>query len=175
MTDVSSYRLDIAGFGAGGDSKNLPQIQGMKNIRIIFIAALLLLSHAVQAQIKMLPREKVDSLAAARRTEWCDDRVVFDSLTIHTPQVHQKDAPIVAAFRFRNVGPAALTLEKVETSCSCVRAALSAQVVEPGEECVVDVVYLQRGHPGRHDRYIYIYLEGEKPLALLTLCSDVLD
>ncbi|MBQ0044678.1 MAG: DUF1573 domain-containing protein, partial [Bacteroidales bacterium] len=137
--------------------------RGMKNIRIIAIAVMLLLSQAAGAQIRMLPRERVDSLAAARRTSWCDDRVVFDSLTIHTPQVHQKDAPIVAAFRFTNVGPAALTLDRVETSCSCVRAALSAQVVEPGEECVVDVVYLQRGHPGRHDRYIYVYLEGEKP------------
>lgn len=149
--------------------------RGMKNIRIIAIAVMLLLSQAAGAQIRMLPRERVDSLAAARRTSWCDDRVVFDSLTIHTPQVHQKDAPIVAAFRFTNVSPAALTLERVETSCSCVRAALTSQVVEPGEDSVVDVVYLQRGHVGRHDRYIYIYLEGERPLAVLTLCSEVLE
>lgn len=147
----------------------------MRLFRGIVIAALLLLSHVAGAQIRMLPREKVDSLAAARRTEWCDERVAFDSLSIHVPAVHEDDAPVMASFRFRNMSRETLALGEVETSCSCVKATFSCGVVEPGEECVVDVVYLQKGHPGIHDRFVYVYLKDEKPLSVLVLHTEVLE
>lgn len=132
-------------------------------------------SLGMSAQIRMLPRSTVDSLAARQRG-WSTDCLQFDSLTVHAPKTMEDAEPIRASFRFRNKGHEVFVIDRVESSCTCVKAGSSSMAVLPGERCVINVIYEQKGHPGRHDRSIYLYgrPSGDDGLAaVLTLSTDV--
>lgn len=146
----------------------------------VVIAFLVGGSQLCHAQIKMLPRHTVDSLVRASMApkEWCIEELQFDSLLVHCPDTYESAAPIQADFHFKNVSGEPLVVERVETSCSCADAILDRYVIGPGESATIKVTYRQKGHPGRHDRHVFIYRRdgAENSLcALLTLSSLVLD
>lgn len=128
------------------------------------------------AQMRMLPRSVVDSVAARPRG-WSADGLVFDSLTVHAPKVREDADPIRVSFSFVNKGRELFVIDRVESSCTCVKTGASTMAVLPGERCSIDVIYEQKGHPGRHDRSIYLYgrPSGDDGLAaVLTLSTDVI-
>ena len=150
------------------------------HLSVIVLALLFGMGTEVSAQMRILPREKVDSLAAAqqRPRDWSTDDLAFDSLTVHIPRVREDAAPVSAAFRFRNVGEKTMILDRVESSCTCVKAMLGKKMLAPGEWTMVSVIYEQKGHPGRHDRSIYLYgkpssKESDELLAVMVLSTDV--
>lgn len=137
-------------------------------------------SQLCHAQMKMLPRHTVDSLvrASMQPKEWSAKELQFDSLVVHVPDTFEDAAPMEATFHFQNVSSEAIVVARVETSCSCADAVLDRYVIGPGEKASIKMTYRQKGHPGRHDRHVFLYCRdgAESTLcALLTLSSLVLE
>lgn len=115
------------------------------------------ISHA---QMRMLPRAKVDSIMQAQESRmWCAPFLSFDSLKVDAGIVQECAEPIEALYRFKNCGTESLSFGRIESSCSCVTASLEPAFVRPDSIATVRVVYNQKNHPGRHPRYIALYLK----------------
>lgn len=124
------------------------------------IISALLLCCAVHAQIRILPRAKVDSLSRLQNEprEWSSAFLAFDSLVADAGRVAEDAAPIEAALTFRNLSGEALKFGLPQTSCSCVDAVVAPVFVPADSSAVVKLRYRQKGHSGVHPRYVYLRL-----------------
>jgi len=82
-------------------------------------------------------------------------RAVFKEFAWDFGKVKQADA-LTHEFIFKNTGDAALVVERVETTCGCTAAMVSADRIEPGREGRIKVVLDTHGYSGRMTRYIYL-------------------
>lgn len=151
----------------------------MKRICLLCCLLMAFSASGLHAQMRILPRSTVDSLARAYSgpREWSIEEMLFDSLRVRKPATYEDAEPIKASFRFRNKSSESLVIKRLETSCSCVDAVMEQRVIAPGDYALIDVTYRQKGHPGVHDRYIFLYTEkdGEdSPCAILALSTLVL-
>lgn len=112
----------------------------------------------LHSQIRIIPQQYRDSLQNATRKLSSDPSFVFDSLTLNYGSVKENDARIKKVFHFVYKGKSVVTISGITTSCSCVTATASRMTLKPGESCDITAIYNQKGHPGRHDRYLYLYV-----------------
>lgn len=136
-------------------------------------------AFAASAQIRMLPRQRVDSLlqAEARPKQWAAEFLEFDSLYVNLGTAHEKSGPLKAIYRFRNAGESAIAIGRAETSCGCVKASVSPLFLRPDSTATLQVIYDPRGHSGRHPRYISLFLREpvDTCVARLVLDSFILE
>lgn len=134
----------------------------------------LLFNPLLFSQIQMLPRHKVDSLVAANSApkEWVAAFLSCPSVVYDAGDVAQDAPDIVAEFRFVNKGSDAVMLGRLESSCSCVRASVSPSFVLPDSTATVRAVYRQKGHVGRHPRYVRLYLAPPVDTLVATVRID---
>ncbi len=116
----------------------------------------------MRSQMRIISSQVRDSLSQDMRKISSIGELVFDTMTINYGVVSEDDAPITRVFRFVNKGNYAITLKGITTSCSCLKASLSKYTIKPGESAEISTEYNQKGHPGRHDRYIYLYTADSK-------------
>lgn len=130
------------------------------NRKLAIILAAMAISASGHAQMKILPREKVDSMVRAQQMprHWSARFLHFDRLVYDAGKVPESGGPIVAEFRFRNTGREALKIGAISSSCSCVKAQVSPSFIRPGQSATLRAIYNQKGHTGRHPRYISIHL-----------------
>lgn len=112
------------------------------------------------AQMRILPRERVDSLVRAQNKprEWSASFLQFDALSRDAGSVRESDGIIQAEYHFRNTGSESICLGRMETSCTCVTASCSPVLVKPDSTATLVVRYDPSGHPGRHPRYVSVHL-----------------
>lgn len=130
------------------------------------------------AQMRILPRERVDSLVKAAEGPrcWAADFLYVDSLSFNAGTASEGSI-IAAEYHIRNTGDEDLAIGRVETTCGCVTASLSPAFLPAHESAVLHVEYNTLRHPGRHPRYISIYLREpvDTCIARLELLSRVLE
>ena len=146
----------------------------MRTGRIILTFFLLLgVSVCAKAQMKILPREKIDNVANPRLS--LDSAAFrFDTRHIVAEPINEDDAPSTYIFRFENVGQRTLNIDRLVTTCSCASASIDKKDVKPGERAEIAVRYNPKGHPGRFERRIFVYASGENdPAAVLKLTVNV--
>lgn len=139
-----------------------------------FIVSLLLLSGLpVSAQMKLVPKEKLQSVASPRLSR-DSASLKFDTRHIVAPKMSEDDAPAVFTYRLSNVGESPLEIKALRTTCSCVAATSGKHRLDPGDNTVITVRYAPKGHPGRFERRIFVYTDdGTDPSAVLKLSVDV--
>ena len=144
----------------------------MKSIRIIFLLYLGL-SFALNAQTRVLPREKIEAVANPRLS--ADSASLrFEVRTITAEKMNEDDAPKKFIFRFRNISDRLISIHRISTTCSCVSAYSSKVNLHPHEEAEINVMYDPKGHPGKFERKVFIYTDaGTDPAAVLRLNVDV--
>lgn len=147
-------------------------------LKIFLCLAMTILSQGIMhSQIRIISQQKRDSVARAARTLSAAEGLSFDSLRVDFGTVRESDAPVMAKFRFVNTGRTSLTVRSLSTSCSCVKATLSRYVLKPGESAEITAEYDQKGHPGRHDRYIYMFMadrnDGPSRLAATVMLTGL--
>lgn len=128
---------------------------------------------AADAQLRIIPRAKVDAVASPRLSP--DSAALhFDTKHIVAEPMTEDDAPSTFVFSFENVGDKALTIEKLVSTCSCASASIDCREVKQGEKASIAVRYDPKGHPGRFERRVFVYTSGCKdPSAILKLSVDV--
>ncbi|MGM9748193.1 MAG: DUF1573 domain-containing protein [Candidatus Cryptobacteroides sp.] len=127
--------------------------------------------NPLSAQIKIIPRERLDSVSAPMLSE-DSSYLSFDKTSVKLT-MNEDDSPAKVEFAFRNIGEKALTVLNITTTCSCVKAMVSPRTVAPGAEAVLEVFYDPKGHPGRFDRKIMVYTSSTRPSAILEILAEV--
>jgi hypothetical protein len=88
--------------------------------------------------------------------------------------MNEDDAPRTFVYRFTNAGKEPLAIKRLVSSCSCAAAVAVKTEIGPGESSHIRVTYNPKGHPGRFERKVFVYTEGEDdPAAILRLSVDV--
>lgn len=100
-------------------------------------------------------------------------RAVFKATSHDFGKIKQGDV-VEHEFVFKNEGQAPLVVDKVETTCGCTAALVSAKTVGPGQEGRIKVVFDTRGYAGRLTRYLYLISnDGDKRRRELSLVADI--
>ena len=130
-------------------------------------------ASGLYAQMQILPREKIESVADPRLSP---DSAAFDFETRHIADVNinEDDAPSTYAFPFTNIGKKTLKISRLVSTCSCASASSDKMEIRPGEKAEISVRYDPKGHPGKFERRVFVYTSGEdEPAAVLRLSVNV--
>jgi hypothetical protein len=84
-----------------------------------------------------------------------DVRAVFKETSFDFGKVKQGDV-LTHEFVFKNGGTQPLVVERVETTCGCTAALVSADKIPPGKEGKIKVSLDTHGYAGRMTRYVYL-------------------
>ena len=138
-----------------------------------FITVLMCLGLSAQAQMLIVPREKLDAVNNPRLSEKSAS-FRFETLTITAEPMGEDDGVQTFAYPFENVGGDTLKIARLVTTCSCAAATCPKMTLAPGETSEISVRYNPKGHPGRFERKVFVYAEGEdSPAAVLKLAVNV--
>ncbi|MBQ3207864.1 MAG: DUF1573 domain-containing protein [Bacteroidales bacterium] len=141
----------------------------MKVFRIILLAAALTISHSAMAQIRILSKEQIDSIASPPLAPDASE-MVFDTELIKDVEMKQTDAPRTFTYTFMNKGKKNLLISRLVSTCSCAKASYDKRIVPPGEKGVITVVYDPEGRLGINLRRVFVYTgDNRQPSAVLRL------
>jgi hypothetical protein len=140
---------------------------------ILLVFLFLQLGVAAEAQLKIISREKVESVSSPRLS--ADSAALrFQTRHIVAEVMNEDDPPKTFMFRFENVGDRVLNINRLVSTCSCMTATSERLEVRPGEVSDIMVRYNPKGHPGKFDRKVYVYTDsGNDPAAVLRLSVQV--
>lgn len=141
--------------------------------RVLISIVSALLCCVASAQMRLVPREKVED-AVNPRLSSDSASVHFGTRHIVAGRMNEDDAPATFRFGFTNAGPETIEIRRIVTTCSCASAMCPVSSVAPGESSEIMVRYDPKGHPGRFERRIFVYTQdGSAPAAVLRLSVDV--
>lgn len=142
--------------------------------RIILVIALCLAGPLASAQLKVLPKERLDSVAnppLAPNAAY----VIFDKVTIDAGTMVEEAAPKTFEYVFVNKGKTPVIISRLVSTCSCTAASYDRRTVGPGEKGKISLRYDPRGHVGRFERRVFVYTDEEgQPVAVLRLKVNVI-
>lgn len=127
----------------------------------------------VQAQIKIVPRERLDAMnnpclsidAASLK---------FETMYIEAEPMGEDDGIKTFVYKFENIGKDTIQVNRLVSTCSCASAMCSKARVLPGESSQVTVSYNPKGHPGSFERRVFLYTDdSSSPAAILRLSVKV--
>ena len=137
------------------------------------ILILLCAGLSVQAQMVIVPRQTLDAVNSPALSAQ-SAALVFDE-TLLTPEPISEDGGVKEfSYRFENKGRDTISIGRIVTTCSCARAMCPEKVILPGQASEIIVRYDPKGHPGRFERKIFVYADGDDaPIASLRLAVEV--
>ena len=140
---------------------------------ILIIGIWALAASAASAQMRIIPREKVEAVSSPRLSA-DSASLAFETKHIVAEPMTEDDAPKTFVYRFKNVGDKEVKIVRLVSTCSCASATCSVKSVAPGASAEISVKYYPKGHPGRFERKVFVYTqEGNDPAAVLRLSVDV--
>ena len=121
----------------------------------------------------IVPREKLDAVNNPRLSEKSTS-FRFETITITAATMNEDDGVQTFVYPFENVCRDTLKIGRLVTSCSCAVASCPKMILAPGETSQISVRYNPKGHPGRFERKVFVYAQGEDaPAAVLRLIVNV--
>lgn len=125
------------------------------------------------AQIRVVPREKLEAVASPRLSS-DSSALRFDTKHIVADTMSEDDMPAVYRYEMTNAGEKVINIQRLNTTCSCVSVNSDKRMLAPGEKAVLTVKYDPKGHPGRFERKIFVYTQpGNNPAAILKITANV--
>lgn len=142
-------------------------------VTAFILAASLVMPLVAGAQLKIVPREKLENVVSPRLSP--DSAILdFDRRAVNAAPMNEDDLPVSYRYTFRNVGDSPVMIRMVRTTCSCLTASCSSGKIKPGETADIIARYDPKGHPGRFERRIFVYTEDyADPAAVLSLNVNV--
>lgn len=143
----------------------------MRRLGLILVAFSLCL--CAQAQIKIVPREKLEAVNNPRLSLDAAS-LKFETTFIEAEPMREDDGIKTYVYPFTNIGKDTLQIKRLVSTCSCASAVCSASRLLPGESSEVIVRYNPKGHPGTFERKVFLYTEDSpSPTAILRLAVSV--
>lgn len=145
----------------------------MKSRGIIMIVVWALAAVSASAQMRIIPRDKVEAVSNPRLSA-DSASLAFETRHIVAEKMTEDEAPKTFIYRFENVGDKDVEIVRLVSTCSCATATCSVKSVAPGASAEISVKYYPKGHPGRFERKVFVYTQdGNVPAAVLRLSVDV--
>ena len=143
----------------------------MRITSLIFVALWAFVT--AQAHIVIVPREKLEAMNHPKITA-ASLSMKFETTVITADTMGEDDGIKTFVYPFTNVGEDTLKIRRMVSGCSCMTAVCQKMTLAPGDSTAIVVKYNPKGHPGRFDRKVFVYTEGEDdPAAILRLSVDV--
>jgi hypothetical protein len=141
----------------------------MKVMRYIVLVAVLCFCQVAQAQLKILPKSQIDSIAnpplAQNAGTMRIDKVLIDGV-----RMSQEDAPRTFEYSFVNRGSSVMVISRLISTCSCAVATYDKRIVKPGERGVICLTYNAKGRVGTNLQRVFVYTgDNVQPTAILRL------
>lgn len=139
------------------------------------MAVLLLFPFIAGAQTRQSFERRealIDSIANPRLDTTA--HLKFDATTLHLGDIREDADPVSGTFRFYNAGKEPVAVSMVSTSCGCLSASSSAQLLEAGDSAEIRFSYNPKNRSGRENRRIYVRCGSPNPAAILTVTADVI-
>ena len=144
-------------------------------MRLLVVAiSIMAMMTTAHAQIRIIPRAKIDS---ARNVATTDVGMRFvGGATLNFGTIAEDSGAWHGEIEWRNVGEKPITITRISTSCGCLKA--ESETIEPtarGRRNKLQITYFPRGHAGEVSQRIFIYTDrsGQRPAAVVTLCGRV--
>ena len=148
---------------------------GRNIVRLLVVAiSIMAMMTTAHAQIRIIPRAKIDS---ARNVATTDVGMRFvGGATLNFGTIAEDSGAWHGEIEWRNVGEKPITITRISTSCGCLKA--ESETIEPtasGGRNKLQITYFPRGHAGEVSQRIFIYTDrsGQRPAAVVTLCGRV--
>lgn len=145
-------------------------------IRLCLCVMLVLSGLSASAQLKLVPRRVLDSLA---HPVLAADSLAFEfsPSCIDAGVLVSSAEPVRFEFRFRNAADHPVSILKVSTDCSCLKAFSDKSAVLPGKYGTVSADYYTENHFGKFERRIFVYSSSSagRPSAVLYIRASVTD
>lgn len=146
----------------------------MRITAIIFLFCVLGLSSAdIQAQIRILPKERLVAVDSPKLSS--DSAALkFDTRHIKAATLNEDSDPETFTFVMSNAGTEVINVRRLTTTCSCVSASVRQNVLNPGDSTSLTVRYNPKGHIGQFEHKVFVYTQpGNDPAAILKLNVEV--
>ena len=141
----------------------------MRIFRYIFLAAALVLGQNAIAQIKLLPKERIDSIANPPLAPNAGN-MLFECNMIEAEYASGDTDSRTFEYAFVNKGARPLVISRLVSTCSCAKAEYDKRVVPPGQRGVVRLIYSPEGRVGKNIRRVFVYTDDNtQPSAVLRL------
>ena len=140
--------------------------------RAWYIILLLFLGVTAQAQMVIVPREKLDAVNNPALSAQSAS-LVFET-TLISPEPFSEEAGVkIFSYRFENRGRDTVCIKRIVTTCTCATATCADKAILPGQASEIVVRYDPKGHPGRFERKVFVYADEDAPVAVLRLAVEV--
>ena len=141
----------------------------MKMFKFILLAVAMVWAQNSMAQIKILPKERIDSIANPPLAPNAGN-VIFERDMIIAEFASGDLASRTFEYGFVNKGTRPLVISRLVSTCSCAKAEYDKRVIKPGERGVVRLIYSPEGRVGKNLRRVFVYTdENTQPSAILRL------
>ena len=141
----------------------------MRVFKFILLAVALVLCQSAMAQIKILPKERIDSIANPPLAPNAGN-VAFESEMIKAEFASDDQEPRTFEYGFVNKGNTPIMIARLVSTCSCAKAEYDKRVIKPGERGVVRLIYSPEGRIGKNVRRVFVYTgDNTQPSAVLRL------
>lgn len=141
----------------------------MKMFKLILLAVATILGHSAMAQIRILPKEKIDSIANPPLAPNAGN-VIFEQDMIIAEFASGDTASRTFEYGFINKGVRPLVISRLVSTCSCAKAEYDKRVIKPGERGVIRLIYNPEGRLGKNVRRVFVYTDDNvQPSAVLRL------
>ena len=139
------------------------------------LAAVIFCGGSAAAQIKIIPREKIDSVANPQIVDGV--KLLFQGgEVVSFGTISEDDERWEQTILWQNGGQKDVVITAVRTSCSCLKAQAPKGVVKSGAKSQLQLSYYPKGHPGKVSQRVFVYtnLSSSIPSAVVTLKGEVL-
>ena len=131
------------------------------------------LCMCAQAQIKIVPREKLEAVNNPRLSLDAAS-LKFETMYIEAEPMGEDDGIKTFVYPFENIGKDTIQIKRLVSTCSCASAICPVTRLLPGESSEVTVRYNPKGHPGTFERKVFLYTDDTpSPAAILRLAVKV--
>lgn len=89
-------------------------------------------------------------------------------------KIKEADGPVTYQFEFTNTGGEPLIISNVATSCGCTTPNYPKDPVLPGTKRSITVSYNPAGRPGRFEKTITVYTNGDPDIYTLKITGEVI-
>ena len=141
----------------------------MRALRLIVLAAVLCACQVANAQLRILPKAQIDSVANPPLAPDAGT-MVFEKTQIDGVKMADGDEPRTFQYSFVNKGTSPLVISRLVSTCSCANASYDRRIIKPGERGVISLTYSPEGRIGKNIRRVFVYTgDNTKPTAILRL------
>lgn len=143
-------------------------------VKYLLVCAAIILCGSASAQIKLISREKLDSVTNPRTVEGA--KMQFRGGNIFSfGTIGEDDGRWEKSVEWSNGGDETVVVTRITTSCSCLQAVADKGAVKAGGSSKLRLTYYPKGHPGKVEQRVFVYtnLSATIPSAIVTLRGEV--